>query len=54
MGLESIGDADDATMIVMFRANIIVVVLIFLINDQIFLMYVSSVLLDPLGDAEDA
>ena len=54
VGLESIGDAEDATMIVIFRATIIVVILIFLLSDQICVIYVSSVLLDPVGDAEDA
>ena len=54
VGLESIGDAEDATMIVIFRATIIVVILIFLLPDQICVIYVSSVLLDPVGDAEDA
>ena len=41
-------------MIVIFRATIIVVILIFLLSDQICVIYVSSVLLDPVGDAEDA
>ena len=41
-------------MIVIFRATIIVVTLIFLLSDQICVIYVSSVLLDPFGDAEDA
>ena len=54
VGLESIGDAEDATMIVIFRATIIVVILIFLLSDQICVIYVSSALLDPVGDAEDA
>ena len=54
VGLESIGDAEDATMTVIFRATIIVVILIFLLSDQICVIYVSSVLLDPVGDAEDA
>ena len=47
-------NAEDATMIVVFRATIIVVILIFLLSDQICVIYVSSVLLDPVGDAEDA
>ena len=54
VGLESIGDAEDATMTVVFRATIIVVILIFLLTDQICVICVSSVLLDPVGDAEDA
>ena len=54
VGLESIDDAEDGTMIVIFRATIIVVILIFLLSDQICVIYVSSVLLDPFGDAEDA
>ena len=54
VGLESIGDAEDATMTVIFRATIIVVILISLLSDQICVIYVSSVLLDPVGDAEDA
>ena len=41
------------TRLLLYRI-IIVVVLNFLIYDQVFLIYVSSVLLDPIGDAEDA
>ena len=51
MGLESIGDAEDTTMIVICRVTMIVVILIFLLSDQICVIYVSSVL---VGDAEDA
>ena len=54
MGLKSIGDIEVATITGIFRATIIVVILIFLLSDQVCVIYVSSVLLDPVGDAEDA